>query len=206
MKKIGVLAEGLRSKWQGALVPALLFALVVLIGCGELQSPVAPVSSDRMAATLQGEADLLSFSPENVLTFLTPPDLEGTRHAGKLIRARKGGFVELNGFRVDIPAGALARDTFVTIDLPTTLPEANYIVADFGPTGLQFKKPVGVTLPLTNANLAGVDLSTVGVGFWNGSEWEDYGGTATPAAVSSTTTHFSTYGARRGGIDTTSGG
>lgn len=138
--------------------------------------------------------------------FLQPPDLTASREAGKWISAGEGGFVELAGFRVDIPARALKRDTYVSIALPATLPEAQYVVADFGPSGTTFRKPVTITLPLTGADLAGVDLSTVHVAYWNGSEWVNYGGTATAASVSSTTTHFSTYGARKGGIDTYSGG
>ncbi len=183
---------------------AILLAVLAVVGCADLRSPVAP---ERAEAVLQGE-EVLPFSPDDVLMLLQPPDLTGGRHAGKLIRATKGGFVELNGFRVDIPAGGLAKDTFVTIDLPTTLPEANYVVADFGPSGLQFRRPVKITLPLKDANLAGIDLSTVQVAFCNGTAWENYGGTATSAAVQSSTLHFSTYGARtdRGGIDTTSGG
>jgi hypothetical protein len=173
-----------------------------------MQSPVAPASGDRAAAaSLQDETGSVPFSTDDVLTFLTPPDPTSNRHAGKLISARNGGFVELSGFRVDIPARALSRDTFVTIDLPTSLPEAGYIVADFGPSGTQFRSPVTVTLPLQGANLLGVDLATVKLSYWNGVGWENYGGTATANALQSTTTHFSTYGARTyRGIDTTSGG
>ena len=79
-------------------------------------------------------------------------------------------------------------------------------MADFAPHGLRFAKPVTITLPLVGANLSGVNLSKVVVGYWDGTAWKNYGGSATPQAVSTTTTHFSTYGARRGGIDTTAGG
>jgi hypothetical protein len=146
------------------------------------------------------------FSTDGLLALLEIPDLLAPRSTGKWIRAAEGGYVELQGFRVDIPAGALAKDTFVTIDLPLTLPEAGYVAAAFGPSGTRFATPVRITLPLEGANLAGIDLETVNVSYWDGSQWLNYGGTATPASVSSTTSHFSTYGARKGGIDTSSGG
>jgi hypothetical protein len=179
------------------------FALVLSLGCEGMQSTIGP----EQPAAPQLHTQDLGFSTDGLLTFLQP-DLTLSRHAGGLISAAAGGSVELGGFRVDIPAGALDRDTYVTIDLPLGLPEAGYILADFGPSGTRFTKPVTITLPLQGADLAGIDLSTVKVSYWNGSSWENYGGAATSSSVSSTTSHFSTYGARSssGGIDTTSGG
>lgn len=180
---------------------------LLLLGCRDSQLPAGLDRSPSPA--LQGESDdLLAFDPTGVVTFIRPPDLTSARHTAKFIRAARGGFVELYGFRVDIPAGALKRDTTVKIVLPATLPEANYVVADFQPGGLRFAKPVKITLPLKDANLTGTNLSTIKVSYWTGSAWRNYGGVATTQSVQSKTSHFSTYGARssRGGIDTTSGG
>jgi hypothetical protein len=149
----------------------------------------------------------LPFSTDGLLSFAQLPPLTGPRSAGALISAADGGSVEVAGFRVDIPAGALAEDTWITIALPTALPVAGWVVADFGPSGTSFAKPVTITLPLGGVALGGVELSEIGISYWNGSEWEDYGGVAAATRVQGSTTHFSTYGARRrGGIDTTSGG
>lgn len=106
---------------------------------------------------------------------------------------------------MDVPPGALARDTYVTIDLPTTTREADYVVADFGPDGLTFRKKVGITLPLRGVDLKAVDLSTVKVWFWDGSAWKQPRGSASSGSVGARVPHFSPYGAR-GGIDTASGG
>ena len=149
--------------------------------------------------------DLFDFSPDGVLQFLELPDLSLTRKTGKLIHAAEGGSVELNGFRVEIPAGALAEDTYITVTLPSTLAEALYVVADFGPSGTTFQKPVQVTLPLVGVNLNGVDPASLNVSYWDGSQWVSYGGRVTSDAISAATTHFSTYGARKG-VDTPGGG
>nr|MBA2565928.1 hypothetical protein [Gemmatimonadota bacterium] len=169
-------------------------------------SPHGPPHAIGLASA--GPEEVGGFSTTGLVTFLTPPDLSSNRHAGKRISAARGGFVELQGFRVDIPRGALARDTFVTIDLPTTLPEASYVVAEFGPSGLQFSRPAQVTLPLAGANLGGIGLDKINVYHWTGTRWVDHGGDATSSSVRAPTSHFSVYGAgsRKGGIDTTSGG
>ncbi|MFN2433225.1 MAG: hypothetical protein ABR599_10505 [Gemmatimonadota bacterium] len=196
-----------RLGWTWTFGAGAWLALAAVAGwsCDARQEALGP--EPGRAASLG--AQVWGFSTDGLLAFLQPPDLSGPRSAGKLVRAASGGYVELNGFRVDIPAGALRRNTYVTIELPASLPEAGYVVADFGPSGLRFAKPVTVTLPLRGVDLADTSLDDVQVSYWNGSAWEDYGGTATRSSVHSTTTHFSAYGARaplNGGIDTTSGG
>lgn len=190
---------------------ALAFAAssLLLPGCEEGRSALGPEESvpRAPAASLPElhDDEFAEISLDGLLTF-TSVDLLSKRSTGKWIKAAKGGSVELNGFRVDIPAGALKRDTYITIELPEELPQAAYVVADFGPSGTRFRKPVRITLPLEGVDLTGVSLSDVYVGYWNGSAWEDYGGTASSSRVKTRTTHFSPYGARSGGVDTTSGG
>jgi hypothetical protein len=179
-----------------------LFVLTFL-GIGACTAGDHAVGPDT-AARAETAAFVGGFDPTGVLTFLEVPDLTADRSARKLIRARDGGFVEIQGFRVDIPARALSRDTWITIDLPSQLPEALYVVAEFGPSGTVFRKPVRLTMPLSGVDLSGISLDDVGIWFWNGTAWEDHGGVARRRAVRATTTHFSKYGAR--GIDTTSGG
>jgi hypothetical protein len=185
------------------LVAVSISIAVSLAACEASESPLASTQPTSHTASILDE--LLPFSPDSVLIFLVPPNLFSPRHAEKLIKADTGGFVELSGFRVDIPAGALQRNTMITIDLPTSLPAASYVVADFGPTGLSFAKPVKLTFPLVGVNLLGFDLTEIAIWFWDGTQWRDPVGQATLTSVSGKTTHFSTYGAR-GGIDTTSGG
>ncbi len=209
---------GSRSGRAGRTRPAVagLVALAVAAssllssGCEGGYSALGPEESvpTAPAASLPElhEDDFAEISLDGLLTF-TSVDLLSKRSTRKCIKASKGGSVELNGFRVDIPAGALKRDTCITIELPD-LPQAASVMADFGPSGTKFRKPVTITLPLEGVDLTGVSVSDVYVGYWNGSAWEDYGGTATSSSVKTKTTHFSAYGARTrsGGVDTTSGG
>jgi hypothetical protein len=84
-----------------AVLAASLFALA---GCSDVsEAPLAPTAA-APSALLSGAIDL-----DGVLKFTGAPSLLQPRHAEKLITAAQGGFVELHGFRVDIPAGALDR-------------------------------------------------------------------------------------------------
>jgi hypothetical protein len=150
---------------------------------------VAPAPPAQPAALLSG-IDLTG-----VLRFVTLPDLLAPRHAEKVIRASEGGFVELNGFRVDIPAGALAADTRVTIDLPGDQLLGRHLVAEFGPHGTRFSTPVTLTFPLTGVSLGGGPIE---VARWQDGAWQSLGGTvsADGARLQGQTPHFSTYGGK----------
>ena len=169
-----------------ALAAALLVALA---GCSDLTQPTlaTPSSSE---AVLGGSINL-----NGVLQFAGLPDLSGTRSASKRIIASQGGFVELNGFRVDIPAGALPADTTVTINLPTDNVLAKRLIADFEPHGVQFSTPVTLTFPLTGVLLLGGPIE---VGRWENGAWTSLGGSVNllGTVLSSTTPHFSTYGGK----------
>jgi hypothetical protein len=169
-----------------ALAAAALFSLA---GCSDVSQPTlaAPVQS---TSVLSGIIDLTG-----VLKFVGLPDLTGTRHAEKYIVASQGGFVELNGFRVDIPAGALSQNTTVTIDLPTDNVLGKRVIAEFGPHGTQFNTPVTLSFPLTGVLLP---LGPIEVGRWENGGWTSLGGSVNllGTVLSSTTPHFSTYGGK----------
>ena len=164
-------------------------AFVALAGCSDLSQPTLS-APEQGSAVLGGTIDL-----NGVLQFVGTPDLTEPRHAEKLIRASEGGFVELKGFRVDIPAGALAQDTKITIDLPTDEVTAKRLIAEFGPHGTQFSTPVTLTFPLTGVVLNG---NPIEVGRWENGAWTSLGGTvdALGTILQSTTPHFSTYGGK----------
>ena len=167
----------------------LAAALFALGGCTEsAEAPLAPTPDAPPSEVLSGTLDLTG-----VLMFVGLPDLSGTRHASKRIIASQGGFVELNGFRVDIPAGALPADTTVTIDLPTDNVLGKRVIAEFGPHGVQFNTPVTLTFPLGGVLLNG---GSVEVARWENGGWTSLGGTVTGLLfpkLQSTTPHFSTY-------------
>jgi hypothetical protein len=164
---------------------AAFAALVLLAGCAD--APTAPEAGS--SRVLSGAID------GSLLRFASLPDLSGTRHAEKRIIAAQGGFVELNGFRVDIPAGALPADTVVTIDLPSDPALAKRLVAEFGPHGIQFNTPVTLRFPLTGVVLNG---GAIEVARWENGAWTSLGGSvnALGTTLSGTTPHFSLYGGK----------
>jgi hypothetical protein len=219
---------GSPSRGWLATLPLLL---LLLVNCGETGGPFAPQGTPAVESSVSlsepapspetgspFEAGLLPPLPivDDLLNWLLGVDTDGllqfvdvppllNRSTGKLIRAADGGYVELHGFRVDIPAGALTSDTYVTIKLPKTLPEALLVVADFGPNGTTFQVPVQVTMPLGGVSLLGIDPASVHISHWDGSQWVSHGGEVSGSSLRANTTHFSVYGARDG-VDTSSGG
>lgn len=178
----------------------LLAAVLALVGCSDRAGePLAPESGAH-AVLLGGP----SIDLGGVLEFAALPDLTGRRSVSRMIRAAEGGSVELNGFRVDIPAGALPQDTVITITLPRDELLGKRVLAEFGPHGIQFGTPVTISFPLQGVILPGGALE---VGRWENGGWTSLGGTVSPdgTRLSSTTPHFSTYGAR-GGAYTMAGG
>lgn len=168
-------------------------ALIAATGCSDRgTTPLAPERSAPVqdAALLSAE----TISTETLLQFVELPDLTQGRHAEKWIRADEGGFVELNGFRVDIPAGALPHDALVTIDLPEDAVLGKRVIAEFGPHGIQFNTPVTLTFPLQGVIVPEGQLT---VGRWEGSAWNYLGGMVSVdgSSLSGTTPHFSAYGA-----------
>ena len=165
---------------------SLAAAACVLAGCTD--TPVAPLSPPPAPAHL-----LSGIEVNGVLQFIGAPDLLSPRHAEKRIVASQGGFVELNGFRVDIPAGALPQDTTVTIDLPTDALLAKRVVAEFGPHGVQFNTPVTLSFSLLGVSL---NSSPIQVSRWETDHWVGIGGSVNllGTRLSATTPHFSAYG------------
>jgi hypothetical protein len=167
----------------------LVLLLAALAGCSDLHQPT--LSSVSAPRTVLGN----SISLNGVLTFAGMPDLSGTRTASKRIIASQGGFVELNGFRVDIPAGALPADTTVTITLPSDNVLGKRLIADFEPHGVQFSTPATLTFPLTGVLLSGDPIE---VGRWENGAWTSLGGSVNSLGTRLTgqTPHFSTYGGK----------
>jgi len=110
----------------------------------------------------------------------------------RLIRARKGGKVELNGNSVEIPKGALGRSRFISIAV-----NRNFVICDFGPDGTVFKKPVKITISYKGADLRGIDEDEISIYWWNPerSYWEKVESKVDKAkkTVSAEVWHFSRY-------------
>ena len=160
---------------------------LALAGCSDRPETFFTPEHAAPAAVVSSSIELTG-----VLEFATLPDLTGKRSVSKLIRASEGGSLELNGFRVDIPAGALPQDTVVTIDLPRDELLGKHLLAEFGPHGVRFNQPVTLTFPLEGVLWLG---EPVEVARWENDAWTSLGGTVSPdgKSLSSTTPHFSTY-------------
>lgn len=168
---------------------ALALALFAVTGCSDQSvNPVSPESAGAPQASLiASDIDL-----QGVLEFAELPDLSTSRHAEKFIAAAEGGSVELHGFRVDIPAGALPHNALITIDLPSDAVLGKRVLAEFGPHGIQFNKPVTISFPLDGVVLTG---SPIEVARWENNAWTSLGGwvSVDGSRLSSTTPRFSTY-------------
>ena len=162
---------------------ALAAAASMVAGCTDRS--VAPLSPPAAPART------VSVDLSGLLQFISLPDLTTPRHAEKLIDASTGGYVELNGFRVDIPAGALSSNTTITIDLPSDPVLGKRVMADFGPEGLQFNTPVTLSFPLTGVLLNG---NPIQVSRWETDHWVGLGGWVAGTRLYGTTPHFSRYG------------
>lgn len=120
----------------------------------------------------------------------------------------EGGRLDFYGFAIEVPAGAVDKVTQFSIKLPVDPHGSERVVAEFGPHGQQFARPVAIELPYRGTTIEGSSSSTIV--WWNGS-WVDMGGTVTADGLRlrTLTDHFSTYGTtdtERGGSIYTSGG
>lgn len=122
----------------------------------------------------------------------------------------EGGRLEFHGFAIDVPAGAVGQVTQFSIRLPVDPTAAERVLAEFGPHGATFAKPVTIEFPYANTSIFG--SSTPTVVWWNpnAGAWEPQSTTVTADGVrlSAPTDHFSDFGTTddRGGTVVPSGG
>jgi hypothetical protein len=180
-----------------------LVALLVSLGCADTV-PTGSLAQPEAEALLTESGAMVAL--ERLASFETPRVLNtvvGHRNIGP-----EGGRLEVHGFAVVVPAGAVREVTRFSIRLPTgQSPER--VVAVFGPHGTQFATPVTLEFPLAGTSVAG--SPSAAVVWWDGTDWVEIGGTPTPdgARLRATTDHFSTYGTTdegRGGGTLVSGG
>ncbi len=116
-------------------------------------------------------------------------------YAEAFIRADFGGTLRMGDNRVYFPPGALAEDTTVTI-----LREGDTTTFELSPDGIQFQKPVTLTLEM--APLGGFGshqpFSIPSIYYYNESttQWENIGGVPdfSKRVISTHIEHFSRYG------------
>jgi len=114
------------------------------------------------------------------------------------VSADEGEMIETTGAAIDIPAGALAEDTEVTLEviLPTGQPDADKLASliyDFGPDGTTFETPVELTIDLNDDVPEGMEAKMA----WLDEDAEKWmplaDSTVEGNSVVATTTHFTKF-------------
>lgn len=114
------------------------------------------------------------------------------------ISADDGGEIETQGAAINIPGGALADDTEVTLEviLPTGQPDADKLgslIYDFGPDGTTFEVPVELTIELNKALPEGMNAKMA----WLDEDAEKWvpleDSEVDGMTVTATTTHFTMF-------------
>lgn len=129
--------------------------------------------------------------------------VDGGSSAGStgMISASKGGHVTEGSVSVDIPAGALSKDTKITANVvdSSKLPGAKLLVGDvydLGPNGTKFLKPVTLTFDLVGAKFA--EDEEPAIAYLAQDSWELLEDSAVKnGKVTATTTHFTFFGVVR---------
>lgn len=169
----------------------------LVAGCTDTETPLSAVPSGPSLST----SDM-----QTLARFRQKPQI--TIAWAKKWIGPQGGRLDFMGFAIDVPAGAVDKVTQFSIRLPVDPNGAEHVVAEFGPHGRQFAKPVSIELPLRGTTLDGAVTPTI---VWWNEGWVNMGAavTADGQRLRTLTDHFSTYGtteAARGGTFVTSGG
>ena len=84
----------------------------------------------------------------------------------RLVSAEYGGVISLFDVTIEVPPGALDSDTLFFIKIP----DITVFYNEFGTHGLYFNKPVKVTMSYRDADLSGINESTIRIGWFNPTE------------------------------------
>ena len=189
------------------LVFPLLVAALALPGCADIAGPepTGPALTPGTALRARtGEPTL-----KQVATFL------GARSREEVVVKQwigpEGGRLELDGFAIDVPEGAVWKDRLFTIRFPAQRRQSKRVMAEFGPHGAHFSRPVSIEVPYLGTSIVGHE-GVPAIIWWDADSraWVNMGGTLTADGqrIRTETDHFSIFGLtlfRSGGV-TVSGG
>jgi hypothetical protein len=169
----------------GRYVAAFALSVVSLAGCADID-PVEPIVQEpQLLLGLIPDAGALAEFRSGLLSLFAP------RSAARWI-GPEGGSVELPGFEVVVPKGAVSGPTRFSIRLPGTLLEAKRAFAEFEPHGVRFAVPVTIRLPYRGTSAEGRNPSII---WWDGAAWVRYSTTLrSDGLVEALTDHFSVFG------------
>jgi hypothetical protein len=178
-------------------LPLALVLAVLSAGCTEAGQ--APFAAQPAGPSLSTEA------MQPLARFRQKPQL--TIAWAKKWIGPEGGRLDFMGFAIEVPAGAVDKVTMFSIRLPVDPGNSEFVVAEFAPHNMPFKRPVSIEFPYRGTTIEAAAAPTV---VWWNAGWVDVGGTVTAdgARLRTSTDHFSTYGTtdQRGGTMVTSGG
>ena len=171
-------------RWSQLFKTVFLPATLALVGCSTL--PIGPATS-----TADGPIVLSRLSRGAVgADGAAPVNL----YMEQVISAEMGGQLSLLDVTLDIPPGAVPNDTLFSIFIPDDAMFYN----EFGTSGLTFDVPVTVTMSYRDADLTGIDASTIRIAWHSGISgvWEDVECTLDQVneTVTGQLSHFSAYG------------
>lgn len=164
----------MRSSLFLAMMMASVIGLAAL-GCGSSDSSSGAGGGAATGATLPGVGEKKSVA----------------------IKASAGGTLTATGGGIDIPAGALAADTTITVEIKdkSAFSGADAVavnVFDFGPNGTTFLKPVAMTLDLQG--VAVPSGKTAKLAYYEGAAWKTLDDSKLEGGkVTATTTHFTPF-------------
>jgi hypothetical protein len=156
-----------RTKTRNTLAAVMLIVLAAMLFVGCSQTPTSSVDNGpKVLARASRQASTVAATPVNLYT-------------EQVISSEQGGRLTLLDVVLDIPAGAVPNDTLFSI----TIPDDEIFYNEFGTDGLVFDKPITVTMSYRDADLSGVDESsmTCDIDFVN-------------KTVTAKLSHFSAYG------------
>ncbi len=133
----------------------ILCALALFSGCSQTPtSSVAPVEEPTQPSFLQrgpsSSAALANLSGQALYT-------------EQVISSEFGGVLELFDVTLTIPPGAVPNDTLFSIDIP----DSEVFFNHFGTDGLVFDVPVWVEMSYRDADLSGINESSIRIGYLN---------------------------------------
>lgn len=160
-----------------ALTALVLMALFSTIGCSKM-----PTANDDPATTTLLKRNLSALKVTDAVA-----------HIDTVLNAAEGGVVTLLDVELDFPPKALPNDTLISIDIPDLAVFAN----DFGTNGLIFNVPVRVTMSYRDADLSGLDETTIKMAWYNphSGNWDIIDCHINPLdmTVTAFVSHFSAY-------------
>ena len=159
----------------------IILSMVMLVGCSENPMGVAPDQSEPQLlqrSTLAIEAIQRSTVP---------------LYTERVVSSAEGGVLNLFDVVLEVPPGAVPNDTLFSI----AIPDLAVFYNEFGTNGLVFDVPVKVTMSYRDADLSGIDESTIRIGWFNESTGMFQDVVCTIDHVNKTVTgeveHFSAY-------------